>query len=167
MLTSNEGSKYEGIRFRIAILNTISLIGKFLASILPSQRVSDQYVPVKCCLTSRHPHYGSHLAHVPLARHLRHILPLLTLSGTSATRYMYTADTDMHVAAISSTDDDVSGRGKYGWSGGLFLVLYCCVRVSEPLRAEDIGGGVGRRAGSGWGVEGIVSIFLFCYYLRM
>lgn len=33
LLTANEGTKYEGLRFRTAILDTVSLIEKFLASI--------------------------------------------------------------------------------------------------------------------------------------
>lgn len=44
--------------------------------------------------------------HVSLERHLRHILPLLTLSGTSATHYKYTSNNDMHVASTSDLDKE-------------------------------------------------------------
>lgn len=44
--------------------------------------------------------------HVPLARHLRHILPLLTLSGTSATHNTYTSDINTHVTSAFDLNNE-------------------------------------------------------------
>lgn len=51
--------------------------------------------------------------HIPLARHLRHILPLLILSGNPATNNTYTSDIDTHAASAS----DMNNEGDIGEVG--------------------------------------------------
>lgn len=86
------------------------------------------------------------LPHVPLARNLRHIVPLITLSKTSVTRNTYILDTDMHVATISDTNDDVLDEGEANMDGpeayfrrftaAVELAKYCVREISE-VEFED------------------------------
>lgn len=69
---------------------------KQLTVLLPSDAASRAVIPSMPPLSP----------HVSLERHLRHILPLLTLSGTSATQYKYTSNNDMHVACTSDLDKE-------------------------------------------------------------
>lgn len=55
LLTANEGTKYEGVRFCTAILDTVSTIGMFYASTHPSSKAFDQNVICRQCRTRRHP----------------------------------------------------------------------------------------------------------------
>lgn len=41
------------------------------------------------------------------------------------------------------------------------IVIHGCGRAWEVLCARDVGGGVRRRAGGGWGIDGNVSVLLF------
>lgn len=61
--------------------------------------------------------------HDPLARHLRHTLPLRTLSRTSVTL-------DLHVTPVSIQNVSVGARG------GLFPALYSCGRLAKYYEKE-------------------------------